>query len=53
MEGFIYVEKKVIKQSEGLPPELEGYLNEYLKSNSVKNMNDIQEMMRNWFGPIM
>lgn len=45
--------KKILKTNGELPPELEGYMNEYLKNKSVKNMDDIQEMMKGWFGPIM
>jgi putative transposase len=53
VEGFFMAKKEVIKKSGGLPPELEGYMNEYLKHKSVKNMDDVQEMMRGWLGPIM
>lgn len=45
--------KEVIKKEGVLPPEIDSYITEYLKHKSVKNMADIQEMMRNMFGPAM
>ena len=47
--------KKEIIKKEGkkLPKEFEEYIGQYMKENTVKNMADIQEMMRSMFGPTM
>lgn len=34
-----------------LPKEINEYMDEYIKTHTIKNMDDMQEMMRNLFGP--
>ena len=36
-----------------LPKEVNDYMDEYIKTHSIKNMDDMQEMMRNLFGPAL
>ena len=45
-EGFI------MRKNE-LPKEINDYMDEYIKTHSIKNMDDMQEMMRNLFGPAL
>ena len=45
--------KEAIKKPGALPPELDMYVTEYLKHKSVKNMDDVQEMMRDMFGGVI
>ena len=36
-----------------LPKEVNDYMDEYIKTHTIKNMDDMQEMMRNLFGPAL
>ena len=36
-----------------LPKEVNDYMDEYIKTHTIKNMDDMQEMMRNMFGPAL
>ena len=36
-----------------LPKEVNDYMDEYIKKHTIKNMDYIQEMMRNMFGPAL
>ena len=45
-EGFI------MRKNE-LPKEVNDYMDEYIKTHTIKNMDDMQEMMRNLFGPAL
>lgn len=36
-----------------LPKEINEYMDEYIKGHAIKNMDDMQEMMRNLFGPAL
>lgn len=41
--------KKTVKKE--LPKEINEYIDEYIKTHTVKNMGDMEEMMRELFGP--
>ena len=36
-----------------LPKEVNDYMDEYIKTNTIKNIDDMQKMMRNVFGPAL